>query len=91
MLLISIICYYYRANRSSLRARLVIRIYSNYILLRVICEISSEIDACVKYYRYNRRYNLIPNDTEIQKQFAAKKKLDGEIKETETKTARLYK
>jgi hypothetical protein len=45
----------------------------------------------VEYYRYNRRCSFAPNDTEIQKQFAIKKKLDGEIKKTEAKAARLYK
>ena len=67
MLLTNIIRYYRRVDRLSLRVRLVIRIYSNYISLRVFYEISPEINIYIKYYRYNRRYSLAPNDAEIQK------------------------
>jgi hypothetical protein len=67
MPLTSIIRRYRRADRLSLRTRLVIKACSSCILLRIIYEISSEVDTCVKYYRYNRRCNLAPNNTEIQK------------------------
>jgi hypothetical protein len=47
------------------------------------------MDACVECFKFNRRYSLASNDSEIQKQFVAKKKLDNEIKKTEAKTVRL--
>ena len=46
------------------------------------------MDACVECFKFNRRCSLAPNDSEIQKQFVTKEKLDNKIKETEAKTAR---
>jgi hypothetical protein len=47
MLLTSIIRRYRRTDRLSLRTRIVIRACSNYILLRIICEIFPKIDTYV--------------------------------------------
>jgi hypothetical protein len=80
-----------RADRLASWGCIVMRACSGCVSRCVVCVVSPEVDACVECFKFNRRCSLAPNDSEIQKQFVAKEKLDNEIKETEAKAARLRK